>query len=294
MMKGVHLIPVVKMPTDPKNLVLNEEGEKEWSEDEQRVLEERLLNEGNNITTILRLVGLLSGRTIQQITTRANWTLLGENEKIPFDEYKKRQERTEIQMVLPMTTKASDAKKKKPRQRHYSVIEGTQTQKFQKQRRGSTSRDPPKNLMSFRTGLSQNSSLHQDQSGSSLHESENMSPRIKSVSPNIGNAMDMTSVNSEQRTDGVDLNTIIASLRENEQLLQLLENSLNGNVPIQPDIFLALQNNWNVQLLFSQKLAVPSNMSLFQMDLLVTQQLAAIGMKPYIQSPLNLNWNFKM
>ena len=29
--KGVHLVPAVKMPNDPKNLVMNEEEEKEWS-----------------------------------------------------------------------------------------------------------------------------------------------------------------------------------------------------------------------------------------------------------------------
>lgn len=36
----------------------------------------RLKAEGNTITTILKIVGMLSNRTIQQITMRGNWLLL--------------------------------------------------------------------------------------------------------------------------------------------------------------------------------------------------------------------------
>lgn len=41
-MKGTpHLVPAIKIPLDPKNLVLNEEEEKPWTEEEDKIIEEK-------------------------------------------------------------------------------------------------------------------------------------------------------------------------------------------------------------------------------------------------------------
>ncbi|GAB1224565.1 hypothetical protein ENUP19_0207G0003 [Entamoeba nuttalli] len=290
--KVVHLIPAIKMPNDPKNLVLNEDGEKEWNEYEQKILEEKLKSEGNNISTILRLVGLLNGRTIQQITTRANWTLLPDSEKIPYEMYKRKEGKIETQVTLPPSTmKVSEIqKKKKSKHRHYSAYEGSDIQSIQRQRRRSMSRDLFKPGTTLKTGLSHSYQpiiINQQLAClSSNHESGQASPRVTSVSPNIGSmSIDMHSVSTEKTENQVDLSQVISIIQENENYLKMIEVSLENNTPIHGEVFLLLQQNMNNLLILSNSIAQPTPLPLFSKQLLLSEQLKALGMNDFIQSP---------
>jgi len=274
------------MPTDPKNLVLNEDEEKEWSEEEQRILEEKLRSEGNNITTILRLVGLLSGRTIQQITTRANWTLLEDRDKIPFELYKKREGKTEIQVVLPNNTKMSEIKKR-PRQRHFSVIEETHTQKVQRTRRRSMSKENVRASFPLRTCLSYTYPVAPHLVALSSHESDIQSPHVKSVSPNMAMSVDTSADNN------FDINSLLQIIQENESILKAINISIQTFNPLQPNIFLQFQNNLDYLIKMSHSLAYPTPLPYFDLNVVLTPELRSIGMKEKYQSPSYLNWNLQ-
>ena len=291
--KGVHLVPAVKMPNDPKNLVHNEEEEKEWTEEEQQILEEKLLVDGNNISTVLRLVGLLQNRTIQQITMRANWTLLSESEKVPYEVYKKSQMKTETQIVVPNSAKVYEIKKKKPRQRHSSVIEETQTQKMAKQRRLSMTKEG-KGFVQSKTGLTVEYQplMSDERSYNSLVASGLISPRFVPLSPSGNMSYDGSSISTEYT--GIDIAHLDVMIMENEQYIQMIQNATLSNIQLPSDIIFSFVNNMEKLMTVTQQLSYPYPLPFFSLNLNLPQQFKDMHVKEIIQTPLQLNWNFPL
>lgn len=290
--KGVHLVPAVKMPNDPKNLVLNEEEEKEWTNEEQQILEEKIRNEGNNIGTVLRLVGLLNDRTIQQITTRVKWTLLPPEEKIPYEIFRNSQMKTDTQLVTSNSTNMIEIKKKKPRQRHSSVEE-LQPQKISTIRRNSFSREGKNGIsLSMNKGFTihSNPRAYESESYNSLQGSGLASPRFSPLMSNGNMSYDSSSCSVENYT--IDLNVINSIITENEQYLQVIQNAFMKNIPIQPTVFTSFQNNLNKLMQYSHQLSYPTNLPICSFNLIIPPQLKEIGMVDVVHSPPQLNWNF--
>ena len=280
---------VQRMPA--QNLVMNEDEEREWTIEEQHLIEEKLLANGNNLATVFKLVGLLNERTIQQITTRVKWTLLPPEEKIPYEIFRNSQMKTDTQLVTSNSTNMIEIKKKKPRQRHSSVIEETQTQKSHKQRRLSMSREE-KMIATMKTGLTveYQPQISEGNSYNSLQGSSIASPRMTSISPNNGNmSFDCSSISNDFQQ--IDINQINRVIMENEQYLQMIQTSFMSNIPIQPDVFLSFQNNLNILMTVSQQMTYPLPLPFFSMNLFLPPQLQGIGMKDTIQTKSQLNWN---
>ncbi|KAL7720875.1 Myb-like domain-containing protein [Entamoeba marina] len=259
-----HLIPAVKMPTDPRHLVHNDDEQSEWTDEEQRILEEKLKTEGNDFSTIFRLVGEFHGKTIQQITTRANWSLLPEKNRISFDEYRKQNEqgKTEIQLTLPSTSKACGVvKKKRPRQRHYSVIEETPSQK-QKRHRIITKEALKAPFQYNKTGLSQ-MAYPVCSSDTFSPVSGGLSPRVSSLSPNPSISMDMSSVITDP---GIDLSSLTAVMRENEDILSNLQSVPLDN-PTHVELVVKFTSNLSYLVRASQQLTYSLPLPYFYMQL---------------------------
>ena len=286
---------VQRMPA--QNLVMNEEEEKEWTNEEQLIIEEKLQANGNNIGTVLRLVGLLNERTIQQITTRVKWTLLPPEEKIPYEIFRNSQVKTDTQLVTSNSTNMIEIKKKKPRQRHSSVEE-LQQPKSLTMRRNSLSRDGKYTITSPTNKgftIHSNPRAYESESngnsfGNSLQSSEFMSPRFSPLMSNGNMSYDSSSCSVE--LNPVDMNLINSIIAENEQYLQIIQNAFVKNIPIQPTVFTSFQNNLNRLMQMSSQISFPINIPLCSFNLIIPPQLKEIGMTETVHSPPQLNWNF--
>lgn len=191
-------------------------------------------------------------------------------------------------MVLPSNTKACDIKKKKQRQRHYSVIEEPQTQKAHRQRRRSVSREQKG---SFKTGLShvyEPSNIYDY----SLHESDMTTPRIKSLSPNASmsimndqlQAVDSFTTTTPSNTSQ-DANYLLAMLRDNEAYLTTLQHSMALNIPIQSEVIISFVRNVHTVIGCTD---TKHRLPYFCMEMILPQQILAMGINPIVRSPPSL------
>ena len=164
--------------------------------------------------------------------------LLPEEEKIPFEEYKKNHTKQEIQMNLPNSNKIQEVKKKKMRQRHHSVIEEPEHKKLQKQRRLSMNRDGKLHSV-VKTGLcfEMIPTEHSNDSNTGSYGSDLISPRFSSMSPNTL-SMDSPILMNDQNLN--EINKVHLLIKENYDYLQIMNDCLLNNIPLNNDLGLLL------------------------------------------------------
>ena len=122
--------------------------------------------------------------------------------------------------------------------------------------------------------------------------SDYASPRIQSISPSVPLAFEyVIQPNESLSNDDIQMNMMI---QENEQYLQMIENSLKMNIAIQPSVFLSFQRNLNGLMSVSQHIAQPNHLPFASFQLLVPPQLQGIGMKSVVQTQCILNWSFPL
>ena len=234
---------------------------------------------------------LLKGKTIQQITNRVNWTLLPDKDKIPFKEYKKQAEynKTEIQMNLPTSAKVREVKKKH-RPRHYSVIDEEQYHRQKKTRRSSVTNNPQQPIFP-KPNLCYASRIISDDH-SPLIISNPISPRMPTVTPSLKQNVMNGGMNNEimsVSTETNDMSLINTMIQENTQLINRLQTCLQGNIPLQGELFVHFVSNLNNIMKASQN--IHSNLPFFKMQVYLPQEVKQLGINETIQTPSVLNWD---